>query len=214
MNRRELLSVVAVGSVLASTGCVDEWQDSGSSDSTTIQSERRTIDLVRSDSPPADTGIDIQVEVIKNAIGPDSTAEIELSTVNTGSKRRISVGTGGCAIFNREDLGSDPPGIWLRTPSRSEPRNPEDGAWVADDLPSSNEGFGGYGCPKRAYDDNEVVTTKYEVWDDGRVDGYLEPGAYRWDVSIQVWNSSPDSDRPDDTFDWGFDLELIGLQST
>jgi len=60
------------------------------------------------------------------------------------------------------------------------------------------------------------VSTEYVVWDDYRVEGYFEPGSYRWEEEIELWDRESwyrygdtiKTDTPPNNVTWGFTLEV------
>jgi len=56
---------------------------------------------------------------------------------------------------------------------------------------------------------------EYQIWDDYRFEGYFEPGSYRWEAEIEIWESwyeHGDHVEPDGMSTkllWGFTLEVL-----
>jgi len=207
MNRRTLLSMFASGVVLGSGGCLQRGSNSDSSANMNgVQNKERDVELTRVKSVPDESQIQIGVELVKDTVDPNSTARLEVSTTNIKGTKEISVGEDGCAILNREDQASDPPGVWLKRADPEKEQENTDGLWITENLPESTEGFGGYGCDTRMYDTDETIGTNYSVWADNREESYLSPGKYSWETSIRV--GGLDDRDTEYTFDWGFTMEI------
>jgi len=207
MRRRTALTG-ALGSVTALVGCLGETVGTEADDEPTRvpDGRQRRVDLVDAGSVPDDVPLTVDVDLRERWITGTQTARLRLTATNDGSPRAVSIGTGGCALFDRSARASAPTGLWLADGAREDDR--DGNGWVADDLPTGPDGFGGYGCSPTALDAGDRVVNDYAVWDDGRVDGYLAPGTYRWDESVGVW-TGPEADGPADrSFDWHLALEL------
>lgn len=110
---------------------------------------------------------------------------LQITVTNEGPKRAISIQNPECDLLDRHKAGSDPPGLWLHSPGRTPPDQglaERDGnRWVADFPTDQNRVFGDFRCGTRTYASDEELQNEYLVWDDYRIDGYLEPGTYRWE---------------------------------
>ena len=218
MDRRHLLVSICGGVFVLVAGCSEASDGRYSPSATDTESRptpppgdvQRRVTLAGQDSAPEQAALEITAEVTQPWITAERSALVRISTVNRGSERAFSVGDHKCAIFNREKNGSDEPaGLWLhqwpgRTPTRVE------GEWVADRPADETRVYAAYGCLPRTYEPGEAVVTTYQVWHDYREDGYLEPGEYRWEQAVEVWND-PEADggsAPSEEFNWGFSLRV------
>ena len=197
MNRRDVLrAIVATGGV-GCAGCV-----SGASPST----DERRVSLDEQDSVPGEHDIQIEVEVLESTVTASGTAQLRVTTTNEGPQRALSVGTEGCAILNRQDCLSEPPGIWLYQIDKADSISRDSERWIP--KPADRwSGFASYGCPSTQYDSGDSVCTEYKVWQDHRQDGYLQPGTYRWETGIRVGNQGQQADDHP-SFTWGFSLSV------
>lgn len=208
MRRRTALAGV-VGAATGLTGCFGGIVGNESGDEATPvpDGEQRRVRFDDTGSVPEGVPLSIDASLPERRITGTRTARVWVELTTEGSSRAVTVGSGGCALFNRAARASDPAGLWLARGDRDVDR--DGNAWVADDLPSDPEGFGGYGCTPTALEAGEALTNGYAVWDDGRVDGYLEPGTYRWEAAIGVWAPPEAAGSPDRTFDWHLSLDLL-----
>lgn len=211
MQRRALLAVLG-SATAALPGCsLAPTADAGDL--------QRRITLAGSDVLPDEHGLRVDAAVAEPTVTADHPARIRIETTNAGPRRALSVGTGGCAIFNRGELGSDdPPGLWLHRPARAATVERARPRWVRAEA-DRPRGFDAYGCPLRIVASGESLAQDYVVWDDYRVEGYLEPGTYRWETTLEIYRpadvrreageraASPTGD-PSATLSWGFALTV------
>lgn len=202
MRRRALLETVGGIGLGGLAGCIARTG--------TRPDGPRRIGLAEQDVVPDEHRVSVAVEVLEPAFTEDHPARVRITTTNEGDRRAIGVGTGKCALFNRSDGASDAPvGLWLYRPERAEDLERKPGKWVRDRPADQPQGYPAYGCLPIVYDAGGAVRTEYEVWDDYRVTGYLDPGTYRWETEIPHWEgpeyASDDAKR---TFTWGFSLAL------
>lgn len=225
MHRRTI--VVTAGGTLAGalTGCISSTDGNESPTPThepsttptptsrkvTDEARQRTVSLENQDEVPKRHRVSVDVEVLEPAITAAHTGRIRVTTTNEGPARSLSVGPDMCSLFNRSRAGSDDPaGLWLQQSEESQDANRKGERWVLDRPQSQHRGFPAYGCLPRAYESEESVSTEYEVWDDYRIEGYLQPGTYRWEEEIQIWDDTDakDTDSPSATFTWGFSISV------
>jgi len=172
---------------------------------------QRQVILSCQDSLPEGYQIRINVEVLEATITADHAAQIRVTTTNNGPKRALSIGTDGCDLFNRSRGASDEPeGLWLYRPEWTNHLTRKEGKWVLDRPSDQPQAYQAYGCAPTVYDSGESRSTEYVVWDDYRVDGYLEPGTYRWEEDVQIWEdaSAEPGDSQSATAMWGFSLTV------
>jgi hypothetical protein len=171
----------------------------------------RTISLTAQDDIPDRHGMEISVDVLEDTITSSRTGRLRFTIGNTGPNRAFSpAASGRCSLFNRSHGGSDEPaGLWLHTPEDAQNIDRDGTRWVADKFQSESRAFAAAGCVPMPYESGKKRTTVYELWDDYKVDGYLEPGTYRWEQEIGIWDDpSATGDAPDTSFTWGFELGL------
>ena len=218
MNRRQLCGGICAGAAILVAGCTGTNGGQDPSSETDTESEptppsgdvQRRVTLAEQDSAPDQTAIELTAEVTQPWITTEKTALVRISTTNRGSERALSVGESRCAIFNRNQKGSDKPaGLWLHRQPEETPTRVED-KWVADKPAGEARGQALYYCPPRTYESGETVSTTYQVWHDYREDGYLDPGEYRWEQGIKVWDDPEADGSPDpgEKFSWGFTLRV------
>lgn len=123
------------------------------------------------------------------------------------------MGTNGCALFNRDRGGSDEPGgLWLyRAGAKStDSVDRKEGKWVPAKSPDQPRKYPQYLCTPVEYEPGESVHTEYEVWDNYRVPGYLQPNTYRWeeDITIRKDATATAGDPSSTTIKWGFSLAV------
>lgn len=171
---------------------------------------QRRLSLASQDSIDAEHDLDVQAELVDAVVTDADTARVRVTTTNVGPRRALSVGTDGCDAFDRGLGASRPEGLWLYRADATDSIDRQGDRWEPDVPAGRPRGFGGYACPARVYATDESVTTEYEVWDDYRVRGYLDPGVYRWATDVRVWAdpAAEASDPPSETVRWGFAVQV------
>ncbi|MBV0926039.1 hypothetical protein KTS45_17685 [Halomicroarcula limicola] len=140
-------------------------------------------------------GVDLRFTAVteRSEVTDDATATLLVSVRNTGADRAVDAFEGeGCHLFNRSRGGSTPAGLWLYR-AQNAPGPGDDGRWTRDREETNSRTYDAYGCGMAALSAGEAVVTRYAVWDDYATSGYLEPGTYRFDVTLRV-GPSEDSD--------------------
>lgn len=210
MKRRHFLSVIGGCGVSGLAGCLSTGYHAAASTTGDGEIQRR-VSLADQDSMADGGEIRVDVEVLEPTIADAHTARLRVTTTNEGAKRKISIGTDGCELFNRSHGGSDHPrGLWLHAAFITDHIDRKGNRWVADQPSDEPRAYPAYGCLPKEYDAGESVRNEYDVWDDYQVDGYLEPDTYRWEEDVSIWNdpsTAGDAD-PDTTITWGFSLTV------
>ncbi|MFC7213652.1 hypothetical protein ACFQO4_06095 [Saliphagus sp. GCM10025334] len=211
MQRRALLVGSAAALVAGAAGCLGEI---GPSSSARADGTKRELTMVEQDSIPAEHEVLIDVTLLEETVTEERPARLEVRTTNEGDERALSVGEAGCSLFNRSRGGSDDPeGLWLYRHTDHLER--VDGRWVEDRDAEEGRTFTTQGCPPRTYDPDESVVTEYEVWHDFQIDGYFDPGAYRWKHRVSGWDDPDTRGDADKAFslEWGFALRVSNPDS-
>lgn len=206
MDRRSLVSLIGAVGIGGTAGCIRRIE------SRIVDPGERTVALVAQDEVAESHRLDVHVEMVEPTISSSGTARVRVTTANRGEKRALSVGAAPpCDMFNRTDGGSDdPPGLWLKPAGTTDHLDRLPGRWVRDRPRNEPRGFPAVACGPRGYERDESVTTEYEIWHDYRVDGYLEPGTYRWGQEVIVWEDpdAMETDTASATIQWGFSLSI------
>lgn len=204
MRRRDALAALATSGALSVSGCVASRSllSSGPSHS-------EEIALVEQGTIPDDIEFDIRAEVTDATYSDERPAQFEIVVENTGERKRISIynfdETLDCHLFNRFRAGpKNTKGLWLNTPHKAEHLSRNGNRWEQDRPQDDTRMWAAYGCGTALYESGETFTQTYQVWHDYRVDGYLNPGTYRWEQDVAVVYA----DQSDTIFDWGLTLEL------
>lgn len=212
MNRRRALSILGTAASISIAGCTRFRSV------TSPETDHRIVHPTAVDSVPGEYEIEMAVDLVEPRITSDHTARIQIATTNEGPRRAISVADGSCGLFNRSKGGSDSPrGLWLHRSGSTQHIERDGDRWVADKPQSEPRVFPDYGCLAGEYDTGDTVTNEYEVWDDYRVAGYMDPGTYRWHEQVRISNveSGESGDKEGGAGDeelgefyWGFEIEL------
>lgn len=206
MDRRRLVSLLGAVGIGGTAGCIRQIE------SRITNPGNRTVALVAQDEVDERHHLDIHVEMVEPTISSSQTARIRVTTANRGGKRALSVGSAPpCDIFNRSDGGSDdPPGLWLKPTGTTDSLGRLPGKWVRDRPQNKPRGFPAVACGPKGYEQDESVTTEYGIWHDYRVDGYLEPGTYRWEREVIIWEDreARETDTVSAAIHWGFSLSI------
>jgi hypothetical protein len=171
---------------------------------------QRYVSIEDVDSVPPWCEVEMNLELVRSRVTDTETALLRLTTRNTGSPRSISVSADKCRLLNRAKAGSDQPeGLWLHSPQNAE-SIPRDGdRWEAARDSDGPRAYDDYGCGMREYAAGESVSNEYVLWDDYRVEGYMEQGTYRWEEKISVSEQETSAESSGErAFTWGFSLEL------
>jgi hypothetical protein len=234
MRRRALLQTLAITGTAGIAGCTTDDSDispgsgNGEPSSTDSPSEtptespsdsptdssheglQRTVSLASVDAIPGRFEVDMDVELLRSRVTDAETARLRITTTNTGSPRSISVAEEMCSLLNRSKGGSDQPaGLWLHDPEQAADIDRAGNRWEADRSPDERRAYAAYGCTMKEYAPGESVSNEYALWDDYRVEGYMEPGTYRWEAEVSVSEGeTPTGTTSEDTFTWGFSLAV------
>ncbi|PSQ18232.1 hypothetical protein BRD00_05695 [Halobacteriales archaeon QS_8_69_26] len=236
MRRRTLLAAAA-GTLGSLAGCgTGGGSDPGyeglpadqAPDETFAPDERqRRIALEAVDPVPAAADLAIDVELLDGTVTGEDPAELAITTTNEGPERFVSVGEGGCSLFNRDRGESEDQALWLvqqgfpgmqfyAGDGPDEKR--VDPLWAVrtdGDGPPPGIVFLDYGCAPRLFPPGDAVTSEYRVWDGWRGEGYMSPGLHRVETDVEVRaTETPDEGDdpvPGDTvasFTWGLELRV------
>ena len=203
MKRRSVLFALGGAGILGVSG----YQMSGMG---ATHGPKRTVSVSSQDDIPDRYEMSITVDVLQDEITSSQTARLRVTTTNTGEKRGFSIGKHSCSLFNRSRGGSDDPaGLWLYRPQKAENLERRGTKWMPNEFQWESRGFSTKGCGSTVYEPRQRRSTVYEVWDDYKVDGYLESGTYRWEQEVEIY-TDPDeaAGLADDSFTWGFELNL------
>ena len=200
MNRRDILATAGGIGALGVGGYAFTVVSRAGTD-------ERHVRLENVDSIPDVHQLRINIELLESRITDSQTARLAITTTNQGPKREISIGNESwCVILNRHHCRSDPKGVFLYRSDWAKSLKRDGKRWIphpSDQWMAFNDGV----CPEKTYDSEESVRTEYEVWDDHKSDGYLQPGTYRWQRRISIYPpDTPASEAPVVT--WGFSLSM------
>lgn len=204
MNRRQALRSLAGLASVSLAGCSNVTSMRNDTDL------QRSVSLAEVDDVPEEQEVEMDVELLQGTINAEQTARLRVTTTNTGRRRAISVSEDMCSLFNRQRGASDePPGLWLHRPKSEESIERDGEKWVRDRPADDPRAYAAYACLPKVYESGVSVSNEYLLWDDYRVEGYLEPGTSRWEEEVTI--SEPE--EPVDAgslgrFTWGFSLEL------
>lgn len=201
MKRRDVLTALGSGGAVGLGG----YFIAGSRADEELQ---RRVSLASQDSVADKHELTIDAKVVESTITNMQTAQLEITTTNEGPDRAIGIGTDGCTWFSRSDGGSDDPaGLWLHSPEQARDIDRKDNRWVR--APSEQErGYTLYGCHPKDYNAGGSLNNEYVVWDDYSENGYLNPGTYRWEENVSIWEGEYDADEEYSTIPWGFSLTI------
>lgn len=171
---------------------------------------QRTVSLVSVDSVPTGFEVEIDAELLRSRVTDAEPARLRITTTNTGSPRSISVAPDDCSLLNRSKGGSDrPTGLWLHDPGQADRIDRNGNRWEADRDSDEPRAYAAYGCLKKEYAEGESVSNEYVLWSDYRVEGYMEPGTYRWEEEVSVSEGeTPTGTTDGNSFTWGFSLSV------
>ena len=203
--RRTLLRLAAPSGTIALAGCLDNILPEDSTPTVGPGTQRRVV-LHDQDTVSDRHQVRIEAIVAVPTVTESHTATVRTTLTNEGPERAIGVSTGACSLFNRRDAVSEPQGLWLDYDLEN--GEPTGNAWVQDGLPEGQSGFGGYGCPKETYGKGDSLQNEYTLWGDGRADGYMRPGTYRWETEVQLWSDADTDGAPTSELVWGFSLTV------
>lgn len=231
MKRRTFLATLSTASALGLAGCTNRGTptETDPAPSTDTRSEtpsdtptespsetdvpemvQRQVSLTSQDSVPDKYNLDITIELLRDIVTAEESARLRLTITNTGDERALNVHGDMCHLFNRNHGASDDPaGLWLHQPGAHSADKRVDGKWTLDRDPDDMRGWPAYACGSQSYAAGESQTTEYVLWDDYQVEGYFEPGTYRWEETIGISDTSDDQFDPESKVRWGFELKVI-----
>lgn len=209
MNRRRLLERLGASGTLLFGGCTGAPRGDATTRSPVPDGLQRRVSLVEQTSLPERYQLRIQAEVRDPRVTDSGTARVRVTVTNEGPARGLSVSTDRCALFNRYSQSSTPRGVWLA--AADDPRYTTRGGprWVAD--PPENGAYPDYGCALRTYEPGESVHAEYALYHDGRTDGYLQPGTYRFARDDVLLTPGPSAEADADgsrTFGWAVSIHV------
>jgi len=134
-------------------------------------------------------------------------AQVQFSLTNDGQTRWIQVGP-RCPLFWGDNWASSPDGLLLSSSEESRYVAESGPRWIID--PPEDLTFGDGGCGRRQYKTGESLRTEYAVYDDGRVDGYLDPGTYMFNDEFGLQPHGGDNSETSDPIgvSWKFSLTI------
>lgn len=197
MQRRTVLKFLGVGAVSGGTGCIGPT--AGSVDGTGTE---RHVSLSHPDTVLEEYELRIDASILEAVVTENHPARIQVTLTNEGPKRWLQVGR-GCPLFWSYDWASSPGGVLLargEEPSYVTEQGPR---WVI--TPPEDGYFGDAGCGRQSYEEGESFQTEYAMYDDGRVNGYLDPGTYTFSDGFGMYQNA-DSDQ--EIVSWALDLTI------
>lgn len=181
---------------------------------TTDSAVQRELVLVDEVDLPEEHELTVDATLSESLVTDDHPARLEITITNEGEARLIYPGNnngGECMLFAHPSSGSEePPGLWLHHSTSPGTVGGQTDRWVEDE-PANESRIGDLvGCPGREYEPDESVPITYEIWWDYQVAGYFEPGTYRFEEEIRIWDETTDVDtgNPDAELTWGFSLDV------
>lgn len=169
---------------------------------------QRKITLGRVESVPDGFPVAIDTELINGTVTGENPARVKITVINTAnSKQYLPQNEGQCAIFDRYDGASEPPGLNLHRPGfpgfAQDCRDPSRtrNLWRMDLPTDATCAVLAYGCPTVSYNAGESRSETYRVWDNFAAEGYMQPGTYRFSTTLTVGDLGAAEE-----FTWGFSL--------
>lgn len=214
MNRRRALELLGGGGIVGLSGCLGA--PSGRPTSRTISSGK-TTESARDTRRVAITQQDtvahqlrVEATMVRPTVTETHPARIRVTVTNEGQARRMTV-HGGCPMFMRA-WASRPFGVLLadaRSPSRVVESGPR---WIIDPPwePGTDAPGGDGGCGAVAYESGQSRRFERVLYDDGRIDGYFDPGTVEFTDSFLL-TPGLDAERYGDgsvTVRWGIELQI------
>jgi len=225
LDRRKLLRSAGAAALGVYAGCakVDDYtsnsESSPRSTSKSHSSARRIVRLRDRDRIPDEYNFTAEVKMRNQVVTDDEPAKLSFQLANLGKKRAVLHDeTTECNLFNRDAARSDEPsGLVLYVDGLPEGQgyNKSGDKWSRDLETYDTYPRESYGCNPILYSNGHSATMEYQIWDDYRFEGYFEPGSYRWEAEIEIWESwygHSDHVRPDGMptkLLWGFTLEVL-----
>lgn len=231
MDRRRLLAATA-GTLFGVAGClgsppVSNRQGPKTDGSPAPSDARRRLSVVAVDDAPSEAALAFEVTMPRRFVTPERTARLRVTVTNEGPERAVTVGTGMCHVFNREEGESESGELWLLRPESAERVSRQGDRWSM----QRPQGHADYGCSPSVLANGEAVTNELLVWDVHGGSGYVPPGTHRFERSFDVLepkrsgatrtvasgtsgeSSTSREHRPYDervlaAFDWGFTLRV------
>lgn len=218
MERRTFLAAIGTAGTIGLAGCTAQSDQSTTQTPTNSSTPtntdvpgtvQRRLELVEQDTIPDRYNLTVEVELRQSVITDEVPGRLQITVTNTGDKRALSVHGDQCDLFNRQRGASTPRGLWLHQPGDHLDDERKPGKWTLNRSSDDRRGWAAYACATQPYASSESNTTEYEVWDDYTVEGYFEPGTYRWEEDIGISDTADGDLDPDTTVTWGFAVKVI-----
>ncbi|MDY6765535.1 MAG: hypothetical protein SV377_07650 [Halobacteria archaeon] len=213
MKRRRFLKGAFGAGVASLAGCTQ-----------VLGQVQRQITVESVDDHEEEYDLSMDVEMVKTDVTPEHTAELKITATNQNREQYLRLRDKGCRIFenaNTRGGASDPPGLWLHLPETSRFIERKGDKWTRDKPQGQGEHMSDLppnigGCEKILYSPPSSreqplpsFIRRYWVWDDYQVEGYMDPGTYRFEEPIEVFRKQDDSEDEKITgLTWGFSLKV------
>lgn len=142
---------------------------------------QRRVSITHQRPDPDNHNLQISATMLEPSVTDSHPVRLRITVANDGQARRMTVHS-GCPMFSKYDWASNPFGVFLadaRSPSWVAESGPQ---WIIE--PPTEPGRGGYfgdgGCGAVAYSSGQSRTFEYDLYDDGRIQGYLDSRRYNF----------------------------------
>jgi hypothetical protein len=212
MNRREMISLS--GTVLCGglSGCLNAKPKTANISVPENRPYRR-VTIESQDSLPEQSDVSIQAKMVTPTVTDEQAPKFSLTITNNGQRRALSENDGGgCRLFERQNGGSRPQGLWVHPPKSLEEITRLNELYARDRDPSRQRDYGSYGCSPRLYERGESITNEYVIWHDYRSKGYYQTGTYTFEDNIGIWQDPQNEEgfdyEPDKELSWRLTLQV------
>jgi hypothetical protein len=159
------------------------------------------------------TGIDISAGIINPTVTAETPPRLQIEITNTGQDRYATIdGDNKCTLFDRQDGGSYPAGLWLHPPASLENIQQQNDRFTRDRDPGRQRDYAGYRCPLELLKAGDSIRNEFVVWDDYRTDGYYPTENFQFVDDTEFWNGSEKPNNrateADETMSWYMTLNV------
>lgn len=163
-----------------------------------------TVAVADQDSVPPRVEMDLSIDVRRPGVTHDSPPVLELTVANRGDRRALAM-DGDEALFDLHDrTPTSADALLLAPPQHGRGSVDGDGRWSHDGHWGDTAEYN----PPAAVPPGETASERYRVWDHAGHDGYYPPGEWRFETTVDVYDSEGIGGTVVDRFEWGFSLRV------
>lgn len=216
MKRRRVLKLIGGAGIAGYAGCLGaptvqtDSQTTSSEKKTQTERDTREVIIANQDTMADEHNLRIEATMLEPTVTEAHPARLRITITNDHERRTTFYH--GCSAFSKYDWMSNPYGLFLanaESPSWALESGPQ---WIIEppSEPGTEGYFGDAACGASPYKPGQSRRFERVLYDDGRIEGYLEPGTYGFTDTFLL-TSSLDAERSREDsvrVDWWMDLRI------